>query len=87
MSLPTNNKKGGNKTGKNQPGMHSNSKFIKASSKPGGAKQKVRSTGANREVSRNRISSSYKLKFSKSKTVFNQGKNCFIFCLQKNQAI
>jgi hypothetical protein len=47
MSLPTNNKKGGKKTAKNQTGV-SNSKFIKATSKPGGAKQKVRSTGANR---------------------------------------
>jgi hypothetical protein len=49
MSLPTNNKKGGNKSGKNQAASNSNnSKFIKVSSKPGGAKQKVRSTGANR---------------------------------------
>lgn len=48
MSLPTNNKKGGNKAGKNQTSVNTNSKFIKASSKPGGAKQKVRSTGANR---------------------------------------
>ena len=48
MSLPTNNKKTGNKTGKNQPGVNNGSKFIKANSKPGGAKQKVRSTGANR---------------------------------------
>ena len=47
MSLPTNNKKGG-KTGKNQLPLNNNSKYIKASSKPGGAKQKVRSTGANR---------------------------------------
>jgi hypothetical protein len=48
MSLPTNNKKTGNKTGKNQAGVNNGSKFIKANSKPGGAKQKVRSTGANR---------------------------------------
>ena len=48
MSLPTNNKKGGNKPGKNQQSANSGSKFIKVSSKPGGAKQKVRSTGANR---------------------------------------
>lgn len=48
MSLPTNNKKGGGKAGKNQLPVSNNSKFIKASSKPGGSKQKVRSTGANR---------------------------------------
>jgi len=49
MSLPTNNKKGAGKSGKNQLPSNNNSKFIKASSKPGGgAKQKVRSTGANR---------------------------------------
>ncbi|HEX5154514.1 MAG TPA: hypothetical protein VFW07_23875 [Parafilimonas sp.] len=48
MSLPTNNKKGGNKPGKNQINTNAGSKFIKANSKPGGAKQKVRSTGANR---------------------------------------
>ena len=48
MSLPTNNKKSGNKAGKNQAGLANNSKFIKTNSKPGGAKQKVRSTGANR---------------------------------------
>lgn len=48
MSLPTNNKKNGNKTGKNQTNNNSGSKFIKVSSKPGAAKQKVRSTGANR---------------------------------------
>ena len=48
MSLPTNNKKGGNKTGKNQANNNSGSKFIKVNSKPGAAKQKVRSTGANR---------------------------------------
>ncbi len=48
MSLPTNNKKAAGKNAKNQPGLNSNSKFIKATSKPGGAKQKVRSTGANR---------------------------------------
>ena len=48
MSLPTNNKKGGNKSGKNQQNTNTGSKFIKVNSKPGGAKQKVRSTGANR---------------------------------------
>ena len=49
MSLPTNNKKGGNKTGKNQNNSNSGSKFIKVNSKQSsGAKQKVRSTGANR---------------------------------------
>lgn len=48
MSLPVNNKKGGNKAGKNQQTINSNSKFIKVNSKSGGAKQKVRSTGANR---------------------------------------
>lgn len=47
MSLPTNNKKAGNKTGKNQAN-NSGSKFIKVSSKATGGKQKVRSTGANR---------------------------------------
>ncbi len=47
MSLPTNNKKGGTKTTKNQTG-NAGSKFIKVNSKPGAAKQKVRSTGANR---------------------------------------
>ncbi|MFT4155467.1 hypothetical protein [Parafilimonas sp.] len=48
MSLPVNNKKSANKNSKAQAASNSNSKFIKASSKPGGAKQKVRSTGANR---------------------------------------
>ena len=48
MSLPTNNKKGGNKTGKSQANTNAGSKFIKVNSKPGAAKQKVRSTGANR---------------------------------------
>ena len=47
MSLPVNNKKSGSKTGKNQTG-NTGSKFIKVNSKPGAAKQKVRSTGANR---------------------------------------
>ena len=47
MSLPTNNKKNNNKALKNQAGSN-NSKFIKANPKPGGVKQKVRSTGANR---------------------------------------
>ncbi len=48
MSLPTNNKKSGNKNTKNQINPGGGSKFIKTNSKPGGAKQKVRSTGANR---------------------------------------
>ena len=48
MSLPTNNKKNNNKAGKNQSNNNAGSKFIKVNSKPGGAKQKVRSTGANR---------------------------------------
>ena len=48
MSLPTNNKKGGSKGGKNQKVLENNSKFMKSNSKPGMAKQKVRSTGANR---------------------------------------
>ena len=48
MSLPTNNKKSGNKAGKNQQNNNSGSKFIKVNSKPGLAKQKTRSTGANR---------------------------------------
>jgi hypothetical protein len=48
MSLPTNNKKTGNNAGKNQTGFNTGSKYIKANPKPGGAKQKVRSTGANR---------------------------------------
>ena len=48
MSLPTNNKKSGNKSGKNHLNANNGSKFIKANSKPGAAKQKVRSTGANR---------------------------------------
>jgi hypothetical protein len=48
MSLPTNNKKNATKPGKNQTGSGSGSKFIKVNSKPGAAKQKVRSTGANR---------------------------------------
>lgn len=48
MSLPTNNKKSGNKNTKNQINPVGGSKFIKTNSKPGGAKQKVRSTGANR---------------------------------------
>lgn len=48
MSLPTNNKKGGNKSGKNQAGQNTGSKFIKVNSKSGAAKQKIRSTGANR---------------------------------------
>ncbi|MEP6683165.1 MAG: hypothetical protein ABJA35_07890 [Parafilimonas sp.] len=48
MSLPTNNKKDKNKTGKNQQ-ANNGSKFIKVNSKQSsGAKQKVRSTGANR---------------------------------------
>ena len=48
MSLPTNNKKSANKAGKNQSNASGGSKFIKVNTKPGGAKQKVRSTGANR---------------------------------------
>jgi hypothetical protein len=53
MSLPTNNKKGGNQAGKSQKNSPANSKFIKggagaAASKPAGAAKKVRSTGANR---------------------------------------
>lgn len=48
MSLPTNNKNKGNKSGKNQTGINTGSKFIKTNSKLGAAKQKVRSTGANR---------------------------------------
>ena len=48
MSLPTNNKKSGNNTAKNKTGFNTGSKFIKANPKPGGAKQKTRSTGANR---------------------------------------
>jgi hypothetical protein len=48
MSLPTNNKKNATKSGKNQTNNNSGSKFIKTNTKPGGAKQKVRSTGANR---------------------------------------
>ncbi|SFQ54177.1 hypothetical protein [Parafilimonas terrae] len=48
MSLPVNNKKAANKGQKSQAASGSNSKFIKANSKPDGAKQKVRSTGANR---------------------------------------
>jgi len=47
MSLPVNNKKNGNKKQKNLA-SDANSKFIKVNSKPGAAKQKVRSTGANR---------------------------------------
>jgi hypothetical protein len=48
MSLPTNNKKGGSKGEKNQKGINTGSKFIKSNPRPGGTKQKVRSTGANR---------------------------------------
>jgi hypothetical protein len=48
MSLPVNNKKGNNKSGKNQQSANTGSKFIKVNSKPGAAKQKTRSTGANR---------------------------------------
>lgn len=48
MSLPTNNKKAAGKTGKSQANNNSGSKFMKVNPKPGGAKQKVRSTGANR---------------------------------------
>jgi hypothetical protein len=48
MSLPVNDKKGNNKSGKNQKNSGTGSKFIKVNSKPGAAKQKVRSTGANR---------------------------------------
>ena len=48
MSLPVNNKKGGNKAGKNQAAANAGSKFIKVNSKGGAPKQKVRSTGANR---------------------------------------
>ncbi|MEP6465982.1 MAG: hypothetical protein ABJB05_06735 [Parafilimonas sp.] len=48
MSLPVNNKKNASKTAKNQANNNSGSKFIKVSAKPGAAKQKVRSTGANR---------------------------------------
>jgi hypothetical protein len=48
MSLPVNNKKGNNKSGKNQQSANTGSKFIKVNSKAGGAKQKTRSTGANR---------------------------------------
>ena len=47
MSLPTNTKKDKSKLGKNQQ-TNNGSKFIKVNAKPGGAKQKVRSTGANR---------------------------------------
>ena len=49
MSLPTNNKKGGNQGNKNQkPQDNKGSKFIKSAAKPAGATKKVRSTGANR---------------------------------------
>lgn len=48
MSLPTNNKKAAGKGGKNQANNNSGSKFMKVTPKAGGAKQKVRSTGANR---------------------------------------
>jgi hypothetical protein len=49
MSLPTNNKKGGDKGAKNQNNQgKSGSAFIKTTAKPAGATKKVRSTGANR---------------------------------------
>ena len=48
MSLPVNNKKGGNQANKNQKSADKGSKFIKSASKPAGAAKKVRSTGANR---------------------------------------
>ena len=47
MSLPVNDKKSGNKNDKNQKSANNGSKFMKTSAKPA-AKQKVRSTGANR---------------------------------------
>ena len=47
MSLPVNDKKGTNKSDKNQKNANSGSKFMKTNTKSG-AKQKVRSTGANR---------------------------------------
>ena len=47
MSLPVNDKKGGNKNDKNQKSANNGSKFIKTNTKSA-AKQKVRSTGANR---------------------------------------
>ena len=48
MSLPTNNKKGGNASNKNQKDQGKGSKFIKTTSKPANVTKKVRSTGANR---------------------------------------
>jgi hypothetical protein len=48
MSLPVNNKKNNSKTSKGQQSGNAGSKFIKVNSKQSGAKQKVRSTGANR---------------------------------------
>ena len=48
MSLPTNNKKGGEQSNKNQKDQAKGSKFIKSSAKPVGVTKKVRSTGANR---------------------------------------
>jgi len=49
MSLPTNDKKGGNQNNKNQNGQAKGSKFIKSTSaKPAAVSKKVRSTGANR---------------------------------------
>jgi hypothetical protein len=48
MSLPTNDKKGGNQGVKNQKNQGKSSKFIKSSAKPAAITKKVRSTGANR---------------------------------------
>jgi hypothetical protein len=50
MSLPTNNKKNGNGSAKNQKAQGKGSKFIttSSSSKPLNVAKKVRSTGANR---------------------------------------
>ncbi len=48
MSLPTNDKKGGNHKTKNQKNQSKGSKFIKSSAKPAAITKKVRSTGANR---------------------------------------
>ena len=50
MALPTNDKKGGKQTNKNQNNQAKGSKFIQggAAAKPLGAVKKVRSTGANR---------------------------------------
>lgn len=48
MSLPTNDKKGGNQNSKSQNTQAKGSKFIKSSAKPAAVSKKVRSTGANR---------------------------------------